>query len=164
MHARLVVQQQAQGLAHGRDVVVYDNFSAGHHGACDALAAVADGRLTVVEGDIAAHMFLPESLERPSVQRLIAVSDGCVDDQCEALYPGRRSGAVTITLKNGRQLEARVLDPKGEGENPMTDGDLQRKFTVNCEPVIGKSRAAGLLETVWSFERVAQLSELMCWV
>jgi UDP-glucose 4-epimerase len=40
-------------LQDGRHVVVYDDFSAGHRGACDALASVGDGRLTVVEGAIA---------------------------------------------------------------------------------------------------------------
>lgn len=39
-------------LRDGRHVVVYDDFSAGHRGACDALASVADGRLMVVEGSI----------------------------------------------------------------------------------------------------------------
>ena len=37
----------------GRDVVVYDDFSAGHRGACDALRAIArPGQLYVVAGDI----------------------------------------------------------------------------------------------------------------
>lgn len=139
----------------------------GHdHKHCDNLldaqmsAPVAAG-LAAVEGDIAAHMFLPESLARPQVQRLIEAADPYIDEQCEAIYPGRRSGAVTVTLRNGRQFEARVLDPKGEGENPMTDADLERKFTVNCEPVIGKPRAAKLLDTVWRFERTASVADLL---
>jgi len=40
-------------LAAGREVVIYDDFSAGHRGACDALAAMAPGRLRVVTGDVA---------------------------------------------------------------------------------------------------------------
>ena len=142
----------------------------GHdHKHCDNLldaqmsAPVAAG-LAVVEGDIAAHMFLPESLERAEVRRLIEAADAYIDDECESIYPGRRSGAVEITLKDGRKLDARVLDPKGEGENPMTDDDLQRKFTANCEPVIGKERAAGLAKTVWSFDQAKGMGELVRWI
>jgi len=40
-------------LADQRDVVVYDDFSAGHRAACAALDTIADGRLTVVEGSVA---------------------------------------------------------------------------------------------------------------
>jgi 2-methylcitrate dehydratase PrpD len=139
----------------------------GHdHKHCDNLldaqmgAPIAAG-LAVVEGDIAAHMFLPESLARPEVQRLIEAADAYIDDECEAIYPGRRSGAVAITLKNGTTLKARVLDPKGEGENPMTDDDLKRKFMVNCEPVIGKVRSEALMKAVWSFDRAASVSDLL---
>jgi UDP-glucose-4-epimerase GalE len=40
-------------LAAGRDVVVYDDFSAGHRGACDALRTIArPGQLYVVAGDV----------------------------------------------------------------------------------------------------------------
>lgn len=40
-------------LVAGRDVVVYDDFSAGHRGACDALRSIAKpGQLYVVAGDV----------------------------------------------------------------------------------------------------------------
>ncbi len=39
-------------LTEGQEVVVFDDFSAGHRGACDALASIAAGRLTVVEGSV----------------------------------------------------------------------------------------------------------------
>jgi hypothetical protein len=45
-----------------------------------------------------------------------------------------------------------VLDPKGEGENPMSDDDLRRKFVVNCTPVIGRARCGKLMELVWRFD------------
>ena len=37
----------------GRQVVVFDDFSAGHREACDALSTIAaPGQLTVIEGDV----------------------------------------------------------------------------------------------------------------
>lgn len=68
-----------------------------------------------------------------------------------------------IDLKDGRTFEKRVLDPKGEGENPMTDDDLKRKFRVNCEPVIGKAKCERLLELVWGFDTASKLDELYNW-
>ena len=127
------------------------------------MSAPVAAALAVVDGDIAAQRFLPESLERPEVQRLIEASDTAVDEECERIYPGRRSGVVRIELNDRRSFEKRVLDPKGEGENPMTDVDLQRKFTVNCEPVVGKAKCERLRQVIWSFDQQPDVQELYEW-
>ena len=126
------------------------------------MSAPVAAALAIVDGDIAAHCFLAESLARPDVQRLIDASDTRIDEECERIYPGRRSGVVRIDL-SGRSFEKRILDPKGEGENPMTDADLQRKFTVNCEPVVGAAKCGRLLEVIWHFDKQADLRELYEW-
>jgi hypothetical protein len=56
-----------------------------------------------------------------------------------------------------------VLDPKGEGENPMSDADLKRKFLVNCEPVVGKAKCERLVDAIWSFEKASDMRELYDW-
>ena len=127
------------------------------------MSAPVAAALAVVDGAIAAHHFLPESLARAEVRRLIDACDTRVDDECERIYPGRRSGYVRLELAGGKMVEKRVLDPKGEGENPMTDDDLKRKFTVNCEPVVGKARCAGLMEAVWGFKNLAGTGEIFSW-
>lgn len=155
-----------------RDVVslrlgIYSVGVHGHdHKHCDNLldaqmSAPVGAALALTDGDVAAHMFLPESLGRPAVQRLIELSETRVDEECERIYPGRRSGVVEIGLTGGRKVAARVLDPKGEGENPMSDGDLERKFSVNCEPVAGKARSGALLEAVWRFDQADGISRLL---
>jgi 2-methylcitrate dehydratase PrpD len=125
------------------------------------MSAPVGAALAMVDGDIAAHMFLPASLERPAVRRLVEAADTYVDEECERIYPGRRSGAVEIGLKDGRRLAARVLDPKGEGENPMSDADLERKLVVNCEPLIGADNCRTLTAAVWQFERANSVAPLM---
>ena len=127
------------------------------------MSAPVAAALAVVDGDIAAHRFLPESLARAEVRRLIEASDTRLDDECERIYPGRRSGVVRVDLRDGRSCEKRVLDPKGEGENPMTDADLQRKFHVNCEPVAGKAKCARLLDAIWNFDTARDAREIYSW-
>lgn len=141
----------------------------GHdHKHCDTLldaqmSAPCAAALALVDGGIAARNFLPDSLERPEVRRLIDAADTRIDDECEAIYPGRRSGAVRVTLHDGRSVEARVLDPKGEGENPMSDADLEKKFRVNCEPLLGAEKCRRLLALIWEFESAPDAGELYQW-
>jgi 2-methylcitrate dehydratase PrpD len=125
------------------------------------MSAPVGAALAMVDGAIAAHQFLPESLDRPEVKRMIELSDTRLDEECERLYPVRRSGAVEIGLKGGKKVSARVLDPKGEGENPMSDADLERKFTANCEPLVGKQRCAEVLQTVWDFDKQRDAASLL---
>ncbi len=142
----------------------------GHdHKHCDSLldaqmSAPVGAALALIDAEVGAHLFLPESLQRPEVQRLVRVADAYVDDECERIYPGRRSGSVEITLTDGRRFATRVLDPKGESENPMSDADLERKFSVNCEPVIGAENCRALLEAVWQFDRTDGIGELLRWL
>jgi 2-methylcitrate dehydratase PrpD len=84
-----------------------------------------------------------------------------VDEECERLYPARRSGVVEIGLADGRRFEARVLDPRGEGDNPMSDADLEAKFAANCKPVIGAERSAALLQAVWRFDQSRELAPFL---
>lgn len=124
------------------------------------MSAPVAAALAVVDGRLSATQFLPDSLDRPAVRKLIDACDTRIDEECERIYPGRRSGVVRIELDDGRSLEKRVLDPKGEGENPMTDDDLERKFTSNCEPVIGKAKCESLMKLVWGFDNARDLHEL----
>jgi 2-methylcitrate dehydratase PrpD len=127
------------------------------------MSAPVAAALAVVDGVLAAHHFLPESIERPQVRRLIELCSTVLDEECERIYPGRRSGYVRIDLADGRSLEQRVLDPKGEGANPMSDEDLMRKFFVNCEPLIGKAKCERLLDVIRAFERTSNLQVFFTW-
>ena len=139
----------------------------GHdHKHCDnvldaQMSAPVGAALALVDGGIGAHQFLPESLARPEVKRVIDLADTRLDEECERLYPLRRSGAVEIGLRGGRKVAARVLDPKGEGENPMSDADLESKLFANCEPLIGKQRCDDVLKAVWSFDKARDAADLL---
>jgi len=148
------------------------NYAVGVHGHdhkhCDTLldaqmSAPCAAALAVVDGGIAAQNFLPDSLARAEVLRLIENTDTRIDPECERIYPGRRSGVVRVTLADGRTLESRVFDPKGEGENPMSDADLEQKFRVNCRSLLGEDKCRRLLAAVWQFEAAPDAGELYNW-
>ncbi len=151
------------------DVGLYAVGVNGHdHKHCDGLldaqmSAPVAAALAIVDGAVAAPSFLPQSLERREVRRAIDLSDARLDEECERIYPGRRSGFVRVDLADGRSVEKRVLDPKGEGENPMTDEDLRRKFVVNCESIAGKAKCERLMEVVWGFDKLGSAAEIFDW-
>lgn len=147
------------------DVGLYEVGARGHdhrhaHSLLDAqMSAPVSTALAMVYGDVTVNTYEREMLENPEVQRIINLTTAGVDAECERIYPKRRSAVAKVTLLNGQSFELRVLDPKGEVENPMTDADLTHKFHANCEAIIGKARCERLLELVWGFDKASSLNE-----
>ena len=119
--------------------------------------------LALIEDDVTSPSFKPGRIDRPEVQAMIPKVQVYTDAQTEGLYPQRRGGVVTLVMKDGARFTERVLDPKGEGKNPMSDADLERKFVSNCEPIIGKDKCQRLLEAVWGFDRLDSLAVFYRW-
>ena len=149
------------------DIGLYAVGASGHdHKHCDTLldaqmSAPCAAALAIVDGQMTATQFLPESLRRKEVQALLQKIDTRIDDECERLYPGTRSGVVGVTLEGGAKFEKRVLEPKGEAANPMSDADLEQKFLGNCEPLIGHARCDELLHSIWNFESAGSIRAFM---
>ncbi len=120
---------------------------------CAMAAALIHGRLGAADFD-------PACFVGPEPQRLLAATRVHVDDACEAAYPGRRSGVVVLHLRDGRRLERRVLDPRGEGDNPLSDDELSAKFLDNAGPVLGKDRAERVLGLIWGADAGGDFSAL----
>lgn len=151
------------------DVGLYDVGARGHdhrHAASllDAqMSAPISAALAMMYGEVTVNTYDGAMLDHAEVQRLVGVTSAGVDAECERIYPGRRSGVAKVTLKNGQSFEKRVLDPKGEAENPMTDEDLMHKFLSNCEAIVGKDKCARVLALVWGVDKAARLDELFQW-
>ena len=157
---------RAPDVAHV-DIGLYAVGATGHdHKHCDTLldaqmSAPCAAALAIVDGQVTATQFLPESLQRKEVQALLQKIDTRIDQECERLYPATRSGVVGVTLEGGAKLGKRVLEPKGEAANPMSDADLERKFMGNCEPLIGRAHCDELLHSIWNFESTGNIRAFM---
>jgi 2-methylcitrate dehydratase PrpD len=56
---------------------------------------------------------------------------------------------VTVLLRDGRKEHVFVEHAIGSLERPMTDKDLEGKFHSLADPVIGKAKAASLIDACW---------------
>ena len=113
-------------------------------------APIAAG-LALVDGAVSVAGFAPESLRRDALAEMVGRVRMRVDPTCEAEYPGCRSAHVALELADGRRLEARIRDPRGEGANPLSDADLDAKFMANGAPILGEDRAAAARALIHGF-------------
>jgi 2-methylcitrate dehydratase PrpD len=68
---------------------------------------------------------------------------------------------VTIRLEGGVEHSIHVEHATGSPENPMTDAQLETKFSALAGEVIGDARAGELLEAAWELDEAADLGGLM---
>lgn len=140
---------------HGHDHKEAPNILAAQMSApCAVASALIQGRLSAAD-------FEPEVYEESEARRLLEISNVYVDDECDRVYPGTRSGVVALQLADGRRVEKRVLDPRGEGANPLSDDDLSEKFLDNASGPLGADRAAQVLDRVWNSDAHSDLSAIL---
>jgi 2-methylcitrate dehydratase PrpD len=98
-------------------------------------------------------------MRHPKVQALRAKVELYGDDELTRRMPSRQ-GIVEVTLKDGRQLRKHIEAVRGTAQNPMTRKEVDTKSYDLLAPILGKTRARKLCDTVWDLERVKDLRAL----
>ena len=95
------------------------------------------------------------ALADPAVHAMMARIDLTVDPAAH----GERQ-TVEIETRDGRRLHARVEDPRGHWDNPLSDGELRAKFLGLAGPVLGAD-AARAADLIGELERPGALAALL---
>ncbi len=111
----------------------------------------------LVHGSVRLSAFESDRLNDPHTRALMQRIDKALDPDVEAAFPGRRGARVTITLRDGRQLNLLQPDRKGDPELPLSDADLEGKLMELATPVIGENAARALLARIWQLHHSATL-------
>ena len=111
----------------------------------------------LVRGSVRLNAFDPDHLNDPDIRALPKKIEPIADPEISAGYPKRRESRVQIELNDGRKLEYFQPYRKGDPELPLTDEELNDKFTELAEPVLGKAAAASLLKQLWGTEKLAHV-------
>ncbi|MBX6374453.1 MAG: MmgE/PrpD family protein [Acetobacteraceae bacterium] len=100
-------------------------------------------------------------LQDADIRRLMALTVCEQDPEIEAEFPANMSGKVTLRARGGQEFVRKVVVPKGEPANFLTEAELRAKFHGLCDAVLGKERAAQLADAVLGLERAADVNGMM---
>ncbi len=112
----------------------------------------------LTHGSVRLAAFEPERLTNPATRALMQRIELAVDPEIDELFPGARAARIEMVTTDGRR--GRHLQPtrKGDPDAPLTDRDLEDKYTELAAPVLGPAKAATLLARLWSIERALSVS------
>jgi 2-methylcitrate dehydratase PrpD len=82
-------------------------------------------------------------------------------DRAYGMNQHEMPSTVTITMRNGRSYTARVVHPRGDPENPLSDEELQAKFRQLVVPVLGPEKTERIVKRVRELESLDDVSKLM---
>src|SRR6185312_11683404 len=82
------------------------------------------------------------------------------DPEIEAEFPTNMSGRLTIEAR-GQTFEQKIVVPKGEPGNFLTENELRAKFAGLTDAVLGEERAAKLADAVLAIDTTADIASLM---
>jgi 2-methylcitrate dehydratase PrpD len=83
-----------------------------------------------------------------------------LDPEIEAEFPANMSGKVTIAAR-GQRFVRKVVVPKGEPTNFLTEAELRGKFAGLAEAVLGAERTARLASEVLAIDHLGDVAVLM---
>ena len=115
--------------------------------------ALLDGRIENSTYD-ARRLRNPRTLE---FLKKITVRD---DPALTAMYPGTIANRVTITLSSGESISSQVDDPKGHPKNPMSDKEIEAKFSGLTGGYLSEGQRREVLGRLWRLEKERDLPSL----
>ncbi len=101
--------------------------------------------VALVRGAAGESEFSTEAVLDPAVSTLRDAVQAVPDANLHKL-----ESRVTVTLKDGRVIDKHVLRALGSRERPMSDVDLEDKFSGLVAGVLPKQQAADIMKLCWS--------------
>lgn len=73
----------------------------------------------------------------------------------------RDQARAVLTLTNGETHRVEIEHAGGTAANPLSDAQLESKFTANAEPLLGRERTAQVRESIWRLDLLEDVAELV---
>ncbi len=98
----------------------------------------------LVRGRVGVEEVLPRSFDDAALRTMLSRVSVRVDPEIDALFPERRAGQVTVTLKDGRHLDSGLTEASGGPDPAPTREEIVTKFRAFAGPVLGEARTGAV--------------------
>ncbi len=161
VHPEQVEKIQIRSLARAADILSdpskYDprNKETADHSLPYVIAAA------LVERQVTPAQFTIEKITNPRIREQLNKIEVVADPEIEKVFPALQRVIVNINTTDGRTFSKQLDYPKGDPRNPLTDQEVEEKFSALADGVLSKSAQKRVQDAVWNLERVGSVSELM---
>ena len=113
-----------------------------------------DGRITV-------DSFSEQRINDPALRQLMSRIKISENKSFTQQFPDKLMTEIEIVTRDGKRLVESAQYSKGHAKNPMTDADVDAKFSILCEGLIGNTQRDALLKVLWNIDQAGDLNTLL---
>ena len=113
-----------------------------------------DGRITV---DSFSQQRINDPVLRDLMQRIKITENKSFTQQ----FPHKLMTEIEVVTRDGKRLIESAQYSKGHAKNPMSDADVNAKFSILCESVMGHAQRDALLNALWNIDQAADLNGVL---
>ncbi len=117
--------------------------------------------IALIDGEVTEKQFQPERFTDPKIWKFLENVKVERNAELSGLYPGAVANIVNVDLVEGRRLTRRVDYPMGHAKNPLKDSQVEEKFNVLVDPMLGSDRARKIIDIVSKLDEAKNVDELM---
>jgi len=117
--------------------------------------------VTLLDGELFLDQYSPERLKDQRILQLARKIKITADPEMDQMQnAGKWPSRVQLLTNNGNLYESFIEYPKGSLQNPLTDAELQRKFTRLSEKILDKKRTEKIIQMVNALENMKEVATL----
>jgi len=161
LHPENVTKIQIRSLARAADILSdpskYDprtKETADHSLPYVIAAALVDRQVTPAQFEMKKIM---DATIRAQLKKVEVVAD----PEIEKVFPALQRVIVNITTSDGRSFTKQLDYPKGDPRNPLSDQEIEEKFSALAEGVLSPGAQKKLKDAIWNLEKSNSVSKLM---
>jgi 2-methylcitrate dehydratase len=161
LHPENVEKIQIRSLARAADILSdpskYDPHTketADHSLPYVIAAALAERQVTPAQ-------FEMKKIMDPTIRAQLKKVEVVADPEIEKVFPALQRVIVNITTTDGRNFSKQLDYPKGDPRNPLSDAEIEEKFSALADGVLSAKAQKKLIDAIWNLEKVGLVSKLM---
>jgi len=113
------------------------------------------------DGDINNDSYQPEKLHDPRILAFMRKITVKPEPAFEISGGGTPATRITATLDDGRRITRQVESMPGFPGQPISRGDVNRKFRSNVDGRLAQERMESILQDLWALDRTSDLPALL---
>ena len=115
----------------------------------------------LAERQVTPAQFEMKKIMDPTIRAQLKKVDVVADPEIEKVFPALQRVIVDITTTDGRKFSKQLDYPKGDPRNPLTDAEIEEKFSALAEGVLSAKAQKKLIDAIWNLDKIASVSKLM---
>lgn len=116
--------------------------------------------VALLKGHPGVEVFEEKSIQDRRVLEFARKVKLVVDPDVTPYFPANEPSKVTVNLRNGKGYSKTVICSKGTPDNPMSDKELEAKYTRFASRVIPDKQVAKTIELIRNLDRLPSVREL----